>query len=85
MEAINNSAMLKQIDIRTVLPETLKDINDITIDTSLSVEHRVMEFVRNIGNPYCFRCGKLIVQVEHSNTGKTINDCLKEYLESQMT
>ena len=51
----------------------------------ISVEERMMEFVRQIKNPYFFRCGKLIVQVEYSDTDKTINDCLKEFIESQIS
>lgn len=78
-----NPEDFKQLDIRTVSPEDLKDISEITIDTTLPVEERIAEFVNKIGNPYCFRCGKLIVQVEHTNTEKTITDCLKEYLEGQ--
>lgn len=84
MEAISNSDMLKQIDIRTVLPETLKDIREVKIDTDLSVHERMLEFIKQIQNPYCFRCGKLIVQVEYKNTNRTVNDCLKEYFESQL-
>lgn len=84
MDYAVNSDSFKQVDIRTVSPDSLKDINDVTIDTSLPIENRVQEFVKKIGNPYCFRCGKLIVQVEHRDTDKTINDCLKEYLEGQI-
>jgi len=74
----------KQVDIRTVSPEELKDIKEVRIDTELPVENRIREFIKQIKNPYCFRYGKLIVQVEYRDTGKTINDCLKEYLESQV-
>jgi len=74
---------LKQIDIRTVSGESLKDINDVVIDTKLPAEKRAAEFVKQIGNPYCFRVGKMIVQMEYNSTGQSINDCLKEYLECQ--
>ena len=76
---------LKSFDIRTVLPETLKNIEDVVIDTNLSVEQRMRAFVKQIKNPYCFRCGKLVVQVEYKESGKSINECLKEYIESQLS
>lgn len=76
---------LKSSDIRTVLPETLKNIEDVVIDTNLSVEERMRAFVKQIKNPYCFRCGKLVVQVEYKESGKSINECLKEYIESQLS
>lgn len=76
---------LKSFDIRTVLPETLQNIEDVVIDTNLSVEERMRAFVKQIKNPYCFRCGKLVVQVEYKESGKSINECLKEYIESQLS
>lgn len=76
---------LKSLDIRTVLPETLENIEDVVIDTNLSVEDRMRAFVKQIKNPYCFRCGKLVVQVEYKESGKSINECLKEYIESQLS
>ena len=76
---------LKSFDIRTVLPETLKNIEDVVIDTNLSVEERMRAFVKQIKNQYCFRCGKLVVQVEYKESGKSINECLKEYIESQLS
>lgn len=84
MNHTTNPGDFKQLDIRTVSIEDLKDISEITVDTTLPVEERITEFVNKIGNPYCFRCGKLIVQVEHTNAEKTITDCLKEYLEGQV-
>lgn len=84
MDVVHSQNELQQIDIRTVSAESLRDINEVIIDTNLPVERRVEDFVRQIGNPYYFRCGKLIVQVEHRETGKTINDCLQEYLEHQI-
>lgn len=84
MDNVMSLDTFKQIDIRTVSPENLIDINDVTVDITRPIEERVVEFVNKIGNPYCFRCGKLIVQVEHIKTEKTINDCLKEYLDGQV-
>lgn len=84
MGAAVHTADLKNFDIRTIRPDTLEYIENVKINTDLPVEERMMEFVRQIKNPYFFRCGKLIVQVEYSNTDKSINDCLKEFIESQI-
>ena len=85
MVAAAHTADLKNLDIRTIRPDTLEHIEHVKINTDLPVEERMMEFVRQIKNPYFFRCGKLIVQVEYSDTDKTINDCLKEFIESQIS
>ncbi len=85
MVAAAHTADLKNLDIRTIRPDTLEHIENVKINMDLPVEERMMEFVRQIKNPYFFRCGKLIVQVEYSDTDKTINDCLKEFIESQIS
>lgn len=78
-----NQNDLKNLDIRTVLPESLQDIKSVSVNTELPVEERMKEFIRQIKNPYFFRCGKLIVQVEYCETGKTIHDCIKEYIDQE--
>lgn len=80
----NCAADFKNMDIRTIRPDSLEDLEKVKIDRNQPVEERMKDFVKQIKNPYFFRCGKLIVQVEYSDTDKTINDCLKEYVESQM-
>jgi len=76
---------LKNLDIRTIQPDTLEYIEKVKINTDLPVEERMKEFVRQIKNPYFFRCGQLVVQVEYRDTDKTINDCLREFIESQIS
>ncbi len=39
---------------------TLVDIRDVTVDRELSREDRIAEFVRQIKNPYRFKCGSLL-------------------------
>ena len=65
---------LKSFDIRTVLPETLKNIEDVVIDTNLSVEERMRAFVKQIKNPYCFKVGDTVVKVSFADTPNTITD-----------
>ncbi len=75
---------IKNLNIQTIQPDELADIEKIEIDKNLPVKERIKEFVRQIKNPYFFRCGKFIVQVEYSDTDKSINDCLKEFIDSQI-
>jgi len=64
------------------LPETaaLADIRDVSVDQSLSKEERIAEFLRQIKNPYCFKCGKFIVRARYAQNGVTLEDCLKQIL-----
>lgn len=58
----------------------LADIRDVSVDQSLPKEERIAEFLRQIKNPYCFRCGKFTVRAQFSSNGMSLEDCLKEIL-----
>lgn len=58
----------------------LADIRTVTVDQSLPKEERIAEFLRQIKNPYCFKCGKFTVQAQFSPNGVSLEDCLKRIL-----
>lgn len=58
----------------------LADIRDVSVDQSLPKEERIAEFLRQIKNPYCFRCGKFTVRAQFANNGVSLEDCLKQIL-----
>lgn len=65
---------MKNVDVRTVDPETLVDIMDIKIDEKLPKEERIKEYLRQVKNPYCFKVGSMVVKCSYSNDGITIRD-----------
>jgi len=71
---------LKNISIDCVDVDSLADIKDVSVDKSLSREERIAEFVRQIKNPYCFRCGKFIVKARFADNGVSLEDCLQSIL-----
>ena len=71
---------MKNVDVRTVDPETLVDVTKIEIDENLSKEERKKEYLRQVKNPYCFRVGDVVVKCSYSNDGVTIRDRFKQLL-----
>lgn len=71
---------LKSVDIRTVKPEDVADIQQIKIDGTLTQQEMRKEFIRQVKNPYCFRVGRVIVKVAYSTDGATLNDRFEELL-----
>lgn len=58
----------------------LADIREVSVDPNLPKEERIAEFLRQIQNPYCFRCGKFTVRAQFAKNGVTLEDCLKQIL-----
>jgi hypothetical protein len=58
----------------------LADIRDVVIDTSLPPEERRKSYLRQIKNPYLYRCGDTVVRVSFAKSGATLADRLKQYL-----
>ena len=71
---------MKNIDIRTVDPETLVDVTTIQIDESLPPEERKKEYLRQVKNPYCFRVGDVVVKCSYSNDGVTLKERFEQLL-----
>ena len=71
---------MRDIDIRSVNPDLLVDIKSVQINTSLSRDERVLDFLEQIKNPYCFKVGKAAVKVSFADTEATVEDCLERYL-----
>lgn len=73
---------MKNVDIKTVDVESLRDIRDIKIDPGLPREERIKSFLDQIGNPYLFRCNGHVVRVKFAETDRTLEDCLQDYFNS---
>ncbi len=58
-------------------PDTLVDINDISVNKDLPKPERIKEYIRQIKNPYCFKCGNFVVTAKYSDKGLSIEDCLQ--------
>lgn len=70
---------MRNMDPSSVDKDTLVDIQTIEIDMEGSREERVADFLRQIKNPYLFKCGDIVVQSVFSDSGVTLTDRLEEY------
>ena len=71
---------MNSVDIRPVKPEDVADIQQIKIDAALTQQEMRKEFIRQVGNPYCFRVGKVIVKAAYSGDGVSLNERFEELL-----
>ena len=61
-------------------PQDLVDIRDVCVDKDLPRQERINEFVRQIKDPYHFRCGKFVVTARVAEDGPTLEECLQRII-----
>ena len=78
------AVVMTQTPAYTVLhtPEAdrLADIRDVSVNKDLPREERIAEFVRQIRDPYHFKCGGFVVRASFSQGGATLEECLRGIL-----
>lgn len=65
---------MKNIDLNTVDRDALVDIRDVKVNTALPKRERAIDFIRQIGNPYCYKHGKYVVKVGFSDTEVSLEE-----------
>ncbi len=60
--------------------DELVDIRTVTVNNELPKEERIADFIRQIKNPYLFKCGKYTVKAVFSKNGQTLEDCVKSLI-----
>ena len=55
----------------------LVDIRDVSVSKELPREERISEFIRQIKDPYSFKCGRFTVRASFAADGATLEDCIK--------
>ena len=58
----------------------LVDIRTVSVGKALSRDARIAEFIRQIKNPYRFKCGKFTVTAKYADGGLTLEDCLMQMI-----
>ena len=71
------------MDVRTVDHNTLVDIRDVKVNTALPKRERILDFIRQIGNPYCYRHGKYVVRVSFADADISLEDRLEAYIRTK--
>lgn len=74
---------MQDVDVKTVDRDSLRDIRDVKVNTELPKQERILDFIRQIGNPYCYRHGKYVVKVSFADTDITLEDRMLSYIRSK--
>jgi len=69
-------------DLRNTVPAAADrvDIQGIQIDLDAPVAQRAEQYLRQVKNPYHFRCGDIAVNVMFNPNGKPLKEAMISYL-----
>lgn len=70
---------MAEVDIREVDGSALVDIDTVKINRELPEQERIADYIRQIGNPYCYRSHGVTVKISFTGD-KNLTDCLASVL-----
>ncbi len=73
---------MKEIDIHTVDRGTLVDIRDVVIKKEFPKEKRVIDYIRQVRNPYCYIDRGVVVKLSFKGAG-SLEDCLVSCMDTK--
>lgn len=74
--AVDELEEMKKVDIRTVDINTLADIGEIKINRELPKKERMLSFINEVRNPFCFICNGMVVKTSYSDTNESLENKL---------
>lgn len=70
---------MSQSGIEKIDKTGLVDIRGVKIDTNLPPEQRMIDYLEQVKNPYCFLCGDSAVRVRFEPAGDELKSKLKDF------
>lgn len=84
MTTKNQLDLCRAQNIQNIPINELSDINSIAVDKSLPTALRILSFIDQVGNPYCFRVGDVKVKIGYAANGPTLKNCLENILRKKV-
>ena len=73
---------LKNVSIIECETAKLQDIRDVKIDSKKRKEERLLQFLSQMGNPYCFKVGDVAVKVSFAKEGASFQETMELLLKN---
>ena len=72
----------KETDVKDLDKSELVDIRDVKIDSKKPYLIRIISYINQVRNPYCYRVGDVVVRVSYAGKEKTFTDSFTEMISS---
>lgn len=73
---------MSQSELEKIDRTGLVDIHNIQIDMNLAPEQRMIHYLEQVKNPYCFLCGDTAVRIRFESTGDELKSKLQNFFTS---
>ena len=75
---------MKTMDINNIPLDELIDIRDVKVDINLPQKERLLDYIKQIKNPYCYKYGEFKVRIHFNEkeNAPTLEECLIRYIEN---
>lgn len=70
---------MSHMDIQNIDANSLVDICNISIDNTRIESEHFTNYLEQIKNPYCFRCGAIKIQIEFDPGTKSLKEKITDY------
>ena len=75
---------MKQISIKECDKEQLVDLLSIAIDVERSKQERMLDYLRQVKNPYYFKVGDIAVRLVFDEGGRSFQECMEELVQANI-
>ena len=72
---------MKQFSIKECDKEQLVDLLSIEIDGEKSKQERMLDYLRQVKNPYYFKVGDIAVRLVFDDGGRSFQECMEELVQ----
>lgn len=74
---------MRAMDFDNIDRNALVDLQTVQVNTELPKHERMLDFIRQIKTPNCFKVGKYVVCLSFSDTGPTLQSIFEDLTRSK--
>lgn len=67
----------QKTDINKIKESEIDDVKNLKIDSSVSSNERIIDFIKKAKNPYIIKVGDTIVKMTYNSSNKQALECIK--------
>ena len=80
---VENLKLLREIPVNDINKNDLVDISSVAINKHTSKDTAFLSCLDQVKNPYCFKCGEIVVKLQFSENGRTLQECMADAITMQ--